>query len=156
MRSPFLLHASLRVPAHLLQMTMQRLMEAQSGWGEPQSAQKRLASSAQILSATSELERASAMECCMASTHSSFSWSESVEKLPAGMEMRGGMAVGSGEHHQHPLPSLGSPEDPVWCCEVEAPAIHLLDIPHVHLDVGDADPQPIILGEAGQQRRQDR
>lgn len=62
-------------------------MEAQSGWGEPQSAQKRLGSSAQILSATSELESASATACRMASTHSSFSCSDSAEKLRAG---RGG------------------------------------------------------------------
>lgn len=134
----------IRVPAHLLQMTTQRLMDAQSGLGEPQSAQKRLDSTAQILSATSELERASAMDCCMASTHSSFSCSESAEKLPTGMAVRYTVAWG-GQHPQHPLLTLGSPEDPVWCGEVKAPAIHLLDVPHIHLDVGDANPQLIVL-----------
>lgn len=147
---PLLSPAGMQVPAHLLQMTTQRLMEAQSGLGEPQSAQKRLDSTTQILSATSELERASAMDCCMASTHSSFSWSESAEKLPAGTGMRDGMAAGRGSTAGTPLPSLISPEDPVRRCEIEAPAVHLLDIPHVHLDVGDADPQPIVLvGEGG-------
>lgn len=141
------------VPAHLLQMTTQRLMEAQSGLGEPQSAQKRLDSTAQILSATSELESASVMDCCMASTHSSFSCSESAEKLPGGMEVRYITAQG-GQHPQHPLPTLGSPENPVWCGEVKAPAIHLLDVPHIHLNVGDANPQPIVLvGEGGQGMR---
>lgn len=43
------------------------------------------------------------------------------------------------------------PEDPVWCGEVKAPAIHLLDIPYIHLNVGDANLQPIVLvGESGQ------
>lgn len=93
------------VPAHLLQMTTQRLMEAQSGLGEPQSAQTRFDSTAQILSATSELESASVMDCCMASTHSSFSCSESAQKLPGGMGVRDTMAWG-GQHPQHPLPTL--------------------------------------------------
>lgn len=101
---PLLSPAGMQVPAHLLQMTTQRLMEAQSGLGEPQSAQKRLDSTTQILSATSELERASAMDCCMASTHSSFSWSESAEKLPAGTGMRDGMAAGRGSTAGTPSP----------------------------------------------------
>lgn len=68
-------------PAQRLQMTTQRLMEAQSGWGAPQSAQNLLGAAAQTRSATSEVDRASATAPCMASSHCSFSSSESAEKL---------------------------------------------------------------------------
>lgn len=61
----------------------------------------------------------------------------------------GGMAPGRGQHCRHPIPSLGSPEDPVGRRQVEAPAVHLLDVPHVHLDVGDANALPIVLGGEG-------
>lgn len=74
-----LLHTYL--PAQRLQMTTQRLMEAQSGWAAPQSAQNLLGAAAQMRSATSEVDRASAMAPCMASSHCSFSNSESAEKL---------------------------------------------------------------------------
>lgn len=74
-----LLHTYL--PAQRLQMTMQRLMEAQSGWAAPQSAQNLLGAAAQMRSATSEVDKASAMAPCMASSHCSFSNSESAEKL---------------------------------------------------------------------------
>lgn len=62
-------------------MTTQRLMEAQSGCAAPQSAQDLLGAAAQMRSATSEVDRASAMAPCMASSHCSFSGSESAEKL---------------------------------------------------------------------------
>lgn len=68
-------------PAQRLQMTMQRLMEAQSGWAAPQSAQNLLGAAAQMRSATSEVDKASAMAPCMASSHCSFSSSDSAEKL---------------------------------------------------------------------------
>lgn len=68
-------------PAQRLQMTTQRLMEAQSGWAAPQSAQNLLGATAQMRSATSEVDRASAMAPCMASSHCSFSISDSAKKL---------------------------------------------------------------------------
>lgn len=83
--TPALLGLSLvpqpHTPAQRLQMTTQRLMEAQSGWAAPQSAQNLLGSTAQMRSATSEVDRASAMAPCMASSHCSFSSSDSAEKL---------------------------------------------------------------------------
>ena len=56
-------------------------MEAQSGWAAPQSAQNLLGATAQMRSATSKVDRASAMAPCMASSHCSFSSSDSAEKL---------------------------------------------------------------------------
>lgn len=56
-------------------------MEAQSGWAAPQSAQNLLGATAQMRSATSEVDRASAMAPRMASSHCSFSSSDSAEKL---------------------------------------------------------------------------
>lgn len=75
-------------------MTTQRLMEAQSGWAASQSAQNLLGATAQMRSATSEVDRASAMAPCMASSHCSFSSSDSAEKLGT-QEWDGGL-VGKG------------------------------------------------------------
>ena len=69
-------------------------MEAQSGWTAPQSAQNLLGAMAQMRSATSEVDRASAMAPCMASSHCSFSSSDSAEKL--GTQEWGGGLVGKG------------------------------------------------------------
>lgn len=69
-------------------------MEAQSGWAAPQSAQNLLGAMAQMRSATSEVDRASAMAPCMASSHCSFSSSDSAEKL--GTQEWGGGLVGKG------------------------------------------------------------
>lgn len=82
------------LPAQRLQMTTQRLMEAQSGWGAPQSAQNLLGAAAQMRSATSEVDRASAMAPCMASSHCSFSTSESAEKLWTHKEGTGRKGLG--------------------------------------------------------------
>lgn len=72
---------STHTPAQRLQMTTQRLMEAQSGCAAPQSAQSLLGAAAQMRSVTSEVDRASAMAPCMASSQRSFSSSDSAEKL---------------------------------------------------------------------------
>lgn len=56
-------------------------MEAHSGFAVPQSAQKLLLGSAQICSATSQLDRASWTAFCMASTHCLHSCSDSAMKL---------------------------------------------------------------------------
>ena len=87
-------HPARFIPAQRLQMTTQRLMEAQSGWAAPQSAQNLLGAMAQMRSATSEVDRASAMAPCMASSHCSFSSSDSAEKL--GTQEWGGGLVGKG------------------------------------------------------------
>lgn len=68
-------------PAHRLQITTHKLTAAHSGLGAPQSAQKLLLGSTQIRSATSLLDRASPMALLMASTHCSFSCSDSAMKL---------------------------------------------------------------------------
>lgn len=68
-------------PAHWLQITTHRFMAAHSGFAVPQSAQKLLLGSAQICSATSQLDRASWTAFCMASTHCLHSCSDSAMKL---------------------------------------------------------------------------
>ncbi len=68
-------------PAHRLQITTHKLMAAHSGLGAPQSAQRLLLGSAQILSATSLFDKASPIASRMASTHCSRSCSDSAMKL---------------------------------------------------------------------------